>query len=100
MDWLGNTGIALYSLIAVDIWQWTPFVMLIILAGLTSIPTDPFESAMIDGANRWQTLTRITLPLLRPTIFTAVLLRLIDALKTFDIIYSMTQGGPGFATKT
>lgn len=100
MDWLGNTGIALYSLIAVDIWQWTPFVMLIILAGLTSIPTDPFESAMIDGANRWQTLTRITLPLLRPTIFTAVLLRLIDALKTFDIIYSMTQGGPGFATET
>ena len=74
--------------------------MLIILAGLTSIPTDPFESAMIDGANRWQTLTKITLPLLRPTIFTAVLLRLIDVMKTFDIIYSMTQGGPGFATET
>lgn len=74
--------------------------MLIILAGLTSIPTDPFESAMIDGANRWQTLTKITLPLLMPTIFTAVLLRLIDVMKTFDIIYSMTQGGPGFATET
>ncbi len=87
-------------MIAVDIWQWTPFVMLIILAGLTSIPTDPFESAMIDGANRWQTLTKITLPLLMPTIFTAVLLRLIDVMKTFDIIYSMTQGGPGFATET
>lgn len=100
IDWLGNSDIALYSLIAVDIWQWTPFVMLIILAGLTSIPTDPFESAMIDGANRWQTLTKITLPLLRPTIFTAVLLRLIDVMKTFDIIYSMTQGGPGFATET
>lgn len=100
IDWLGDSGIALYSLIAVDIWQWTPFVMLIILAGLTSIPTDPFESAMIDGANRWQTITKITLPLLRPTIFTAVLLRLIDVMKTFDIIYSMTQGGPGFATET
>ena len=84
----------------VDIWQWTPFVLLIILAGLTSIPTDPFESAMIDGATRWQTITKITLPLLRPTIFTAVLLRLIEVLKTFDIIYSMTQGGPGFATET
>jgi len=99
-DWLGNSSLALYSLIFVDIWQWTPFVMLIILAGLTSIPTDPFESAMIDGASRWQTIRKITLPLLRPTIFTAVLLRLIDVLKTFDIIYSMTQGGPGFATET
>lgn len=99
-DWLGNSNIALYSLVFVDIWQWTPFVMLIILAGLTSIPTDPFESAMIDGASRWQTIRKITLPLLRPTIFTAVLLRLIDVLKTFDIIYSMTQGGPGFATET
>lgn len=100
IDWLGDSGIALYSLIAVDVWQWTPFVMLIVSAGLTSIPTDPFESAMIDGASRWQTVTKITLPLLRPTIFTAVLLRLIDVLKTFDIIYSMTQGGPGFATET
>lgn len=100
IDWLGNSDIALYSLIVVDIWQWTPFVMLIILAGLTSIPTDPYESAMIDGANRWQIITKITLPLLRPTIYTAVLLRLIDVLKTFDIIYSMTQGGPGYATET
>lgn len=100
IDWLGDSGIALYSLIAVDIWQWTPFVMLIVLAGLTSIPTDPFESAKIDGANWWQTLTKITLPLLRPTLFTALLLRLIDVMKTFDIIYSMTQGGPGFATET
>lgn len=100
IDWLGDSGLALYSLVLVDIWQWTPFVMLIILAGLTSIPTDPFESAMIDGATRWQTIMKITLPLLRPTIFTAVLLRLIDVLKTFDIIYSMTQGGPGFATET
>lgn len=100
IDWLGDSSLALYSLVVVDIWQWTPFVMLIILAGITSIPTDPFESAMIDGATRWQTITKITLPLLRPTIFTAVLLRLIDVLKTFDIIYSMTQGGPGFATET
>lgn len=100
IDWLGDSGRALYSLVAVDIWQWTPFVMLIVLAGLTSLPGEPFESAMIDGANRWQIITKITLPLLKPTIYTAVLLRLIDVLKTFDIIYSMTQGGPGFATET
>lgn len=100
IDWLGDSGRALYSLLVVDVWQWTPFVMLIVLAGLTSIPTDPFESAMIDGASRWQIVTKITLPLLKPTIYTAVLLRLIDVLKTFDIIYSMTQGGPGFATET
>lgn len=100
IDWLGDSGIALYSLMFVDIWQWTPFVMLIVLAGLTAIPSDPFESAMIDGASRWQMVRKITLPLLRPTIYTALLLRLIDVLKTFDIIYSMTQGGPGFATET
>ncbi len=100
IDWLGSTTNALYSLIAVDIWQWTPMVMLIILAGLSSISTECYESAMVDGATRFQTTMKITLPLLRPTIFTAVLLRLIDVLKTFDIIYSMTQGGPGFATET
>lgn len=100
VDWLGDSTNALWSLVAVDVWQQTPFVMLIVLAGLTSLPTEPFESAMIDGATRRQIITKITLPLLRPTIFTAVLLRLIDVLKTFDIIYSMTQGGPGFATET
>lgn len=100
VDWLGDSANALWSLVAVDVWQQTPFVMLIVLAGLTALPTDPFESAMIDGASRWQVITKITLPLLKPTIYTAVLLRLIDVLKTFDIIYSMTQGGPGFATET
>ena len=74
--------------------------MLILLAGLSAIPTESYESALVDGASRLQLTTKITLPLLRPTIFTAVLLRLIDVLKTFDILYSMTQGGPGFATET
>lgn len=100
IDWLGSTSNALYSLIIVDIWQWTPMVMLILLAGLSAIPTESYESALVDGASRLQLTTKITLPLLRPTIFTAVLLRLIDVLKTFDILYSMTQGGPGFATET
>lgn len=98
--WLGSEETALASLMVVDIWQWTPMVMLVVLAGITSLSTEPFESAKVDGATRWQTLWQITLPLLRPTIFTAILLRLIDVLKTFDIIYSTTQGGPGFATET
>lgn len=98
--WLGSPDTALGSLMIVDIWQWTPMVMLVVLAGLTSLSTEPFESAMVDGASKVQTLWRITLPLLRPTIFTAILLRLIDVLKTFDIIYATTQGGPGFATET
>ena len=100
INFLGDSNIALYSLIVVDIWEWTPQVMLIILAGITSISTEPFESALVDGATPWQVTWHITLPLLRPTIFTAFLLRLIDVLKTFDIMYSMTQGGPGYATET
>lgn len=98
--WLGAPETALPSLMLVDIWQWTPMVMLVVLAGISSLSTESFESAKVDGATRWQTLWKITLPLLRPTIFTAILLRLIDVLKTFDIIYATTQGGPGFATET
>ena len=75
-------------------------VVLITLAGLASLPTDPFEAAAIDGASTLQTIRRITLPLLLPTIVVAMLLRLIDALKTFDIIYTMTGGGPGFSSET
>lgn len=98
--WLGSENTALISLVIVDIWQWTPMIMLITLAGVSALPGEPFESAMVDGATKWQTLWKITLPLLRPTILVAVLLRLIDVLKTFDVIYSTTQGGPGFATET
>ncbi|RCX08669.1 carbohydrate ABC transporter membrane protein 1 (CUT1 family) [Anaerobacterium chartisolvens] len=98
--WLGSPDTALMSLALVDIWQWTPMVMLITLAGISAIPEEPYESAMIDGATRWQTLSKITIPLLAPTIIVAIILRLIDVLKTFDIIYSTTQGGPGFASET
>lgn len=98
--WLGKADTALMSLIIIDIWQWTPMIMLITLAGVTALPAEPFESVMIDGATKWQTLWKITLPLLRSTILVAILLRLIDVLKTFDIIYSTTQGGPGFSTET
>lgn len=100
LSWLGSADTALWSLMLVDVWQWTPMVMLIVFAGITSLPTDPFESAVVDGANSFHILTKITLPLLVPTILVALLLRLIDVVKTFDIIYSTTQGGPGYATET
>jgi multiple sugar transport system permease protein len=98
--WLASPKQVLMSLVIVDVWQWTPMIALVVLAGLTSLPTEPYEAAMVDGATRWQVLTKITLPLLQPTILVAVLLRSIDALKTFDIIYSMTGGGPDFHSET
>ncbi len=98
--WLASEAAALPSLVLVDVWQWTPMIALIVLAGLVSLPTDPFEAAEVDGASPVQVLWHITLPMLRPTIGVAVILRAIDALKTFDIIYAMTQGGPNYATET
>ncbi|MFC5702423.1 carbohydrate ABC transporter permease [Cohnella faecalis] len=99
-EWLGSVTQVLPSLIAIDVWEWTPFIALIVIAGLASLPTDPYESADVDGASAWQKLRHITLPLLTPTIITAVTLRIIDLLKTFDTIYATTQGGPNFASQT
>lgn len=87
-------------LIFIDVWEWTPMVMLIVYGGLMTIPQSPYESALIDGANKWQTFFKITLPLASPTILVAVLMRLIDVVKTYDIIYATTGGGPSFATET
>jgi multiple sugar transport system permease protein len=84
----------------IDIWQWSPLIMIMVLAGLSMLPTEPFEAAAIDGASPWQTFWKITLPMLRPYIVIAVLFRLIDSLKTFDIIFATTQGGPGTASET
>ncbi|MCL4517396.1 MAG: sugar ABC transporter permease [Firmicutes bacterium] len=98
--WIASPQQALPALALVDVWQWTPMITLITLAGLTSLPKDPYEASLVDGASPWQRMWRITLPLLRPTIVAAVTLRSIDALKTFDIIYTMTQGGPGYASET
>ncbi|MBL8163811.1 MAG: sugar ABC transporter permease [Anaerolineae bacterium] len=98
--WLGSQDEALGSLILVDIWQWTPMMVLLLLTGLTTLPEEPFEAARVDGANAGQRFFYLTLPLLFPTMVTAVLLRTIDALKTFDTIYTMTRGGPGYATET
>ncbi len=98
--WLSNRQIVLWSMILVDTWQWTPFIMLIALAGLSALPTEPYESAQIDGASGVQMFWYLTLPMLRPTLMVALMFRAIDALKTFDIIFVITQGGPAFASET
>jgi multiple sugar transport system permease protein len=98
--WTYSSGTALYALALVDIWQWTPLIMLIALAGLASLPQEPYEAAHIDGATALQAFWHITLPLLRPAIVVAILFRAIDAIKTFDIIFIMTQGGPANSTET
>ena len=97
--WLGSSSTVFMSLIIMDVWQWTPMIMLIVLAGMSGLSEDVFESARIDGANEAQIIMRVTIPLLLPTILMAVLLRLIDSLRTFDQIFSTTQGGPGFASE-
>jgi len=99
--WLSDRNIALFSVMATDIWQATPFVFLLLLAGLQAMPTDPFEAAAIDGATPWQVFRTVTLPLLRPTLLVVLLLRTIDAARIFDKIFVMTNGGgPGTATET
>lgn len=98
--WVNNARLAIPALVLVDVWQWTPLVMLIVLGGLTSLPPEPFEAASIDGASAWQTFRHLTLPLLRPYIVVAALFRGIDAIKTFDTIFVITKGGPAFASET
>jgi len=98
--WTASPRLAMLSVIAVDVWQWTPFVFLVLLAGLQAIPQEPYEAALIDGSSRWQTFRYVTLPLLKPAILIALLLRTMDLLRVFDQIFILTEGGPGFATET
>ncbi|MBS0560371.1 MAG: sugar ABC transporter permease [Proteobacteria bacterium] len=98
--WVYQANTVIPTLVMVETWQWTPLVMLIVLGGLASLPTDPYEAAVLDGANPWQTFRHITLPLLWPFILVAAVLRLIDALKAFDTIYVITGGGPGTSSET
>jgi len=98
--WTYSSKTALYAIALVDVWEWTPLIMLIALAGLAALPKEPYESALIDGASNLQSFWYITLPLLRPTLIVAILFRSIDALKTFDIIFVMTQGGPSNASES
>lgn len=98
-DFLG-TGNALFTLALIDVWQWTPFMVLLLLAGLESIPKQPMEAARVDGAGAFYIFRRITLPLLTPILSVAILLRSLDALKVFEYVYATTRGGPGTETET
>jgi multiple sugar transport system permease protein len=98
--WVFHPATVIPSLVLVETWQWTPLVMLIVLGGLAAIPAEPYESAQIDGAGIWQVFRYITLPLIAPFLFIAGMIRMIDAVKSFDIIFAITQGGPGSASET
>jgi multiple sugar transport system permease protein len=98
--WVSSARTVIPALVMVDVWKWTPMITLIVLAGLKSLPHDPYEAARIDGANTLQIFWYITLPLIRPVLIAALMLRSLDNLKEFDIIYTITQGGPGIASET
>ncbi|SKA24304.1 carbohydrate ABC transporter permease [Consotaella salsifontis] len=100
VDWLGDPNVALFSLLLADIWQWTPFVVLLAMASLESLPEDPQNAARVDGAREWQVLWHITLPALKRALLVVALIRAIDAVKAFDIFYIMTRGGPALSTET
>lgn len=100
VNWTGMPMSALPSVMMADIWEWTPFMALILLAGLQALPREPYEAAVVDGASNWQTFRYITLPLLSPVMLVAILIRLMDSFKTFDLIFVLTQGGPGMSTET
>jgi multiple sugar transport system permease protein len=99
-DWLASPTLVIPTIALIDTWQWAPYVALIVLGGLQSLPPSVYEAAQIDGASPFKTFQRITLPLLMPTIVTAIILRSVDLLRFFDIIYITTQGGPGNASNT
>jgi multiple sugar transport system permease protein len=99
-QWVYSPTWVIPSLVLVEVWHWTPLVMLIVLGGLAALPTEPYESAKLDGASEWQLFRYITLPLVAPFLFVAGVIRTIDALKTFDTIYVITSGGPGTASET
>jgi len=96
---LGSQATAMNTIIAIDAWWQTSFVFIILLAGLQSLPAEPHEAATVDGANSWQTFWFVTLPLLRPVLFTVLIFRTIDTLKVFDIVFGTTGGGPRLATE-
>lgn len=100
VNWLGIDRLAMISIVIFDVWQWTPFVMLITLAGLQALPREPFEAASLDGATATTVFRRLTLPLLLPVLALIIVLRLIDLARLYDPIAAMTRGGPGSATET
>jgi multiple sugar transport system permease protein len=100
MAWLGDVNLAMPTIIAVDVWHETSILVLMFYAGLSALPHDPLEAAKVDGASGWQSLRHITVPLMVPIIVVAVLIRVVAAVKTYDLIYILTRGGPGTSTET
>lgn len=98
-DWLGQTSTALYAVLIADIWQWTPFIFVLALSALQGIPEEIYEASTIDGCTGWNTLRFVTLPMIKPVLFSAAALRAMDALRIFETMYIMTGGGPGRATE-
>jgi multiple sugar transport system permease protein len=98
--WLSQTKPALVAILVTDVWQWTPFMFLILLAGLATVDPDLYDAASLDGAGWWRTLLDITLPAIAPVIAVAILFRWMDAFKLFDLVYMFTQGAPGTSTET
>ena len=98
--WLGNRWSATFAILVTEIWQWTPFMFLVFMSGLASLDTEIFEAADIDGASRWKKLWFLEVPLLKPIMIVALLIRGLDALKFFDIIFTLSKGGPGTSTET
>ena len=99
-QWVFSPGTVIPSLILVEIWLWTPFCMIIVLGGLASLPTEPYEAALIDGASQWQMFWKITYPLVLPFLVVALIMRTIDALKAFETIWVICNGGPGTSSET
>ncbi|MBE7446787.1 MAG: sugar ABC transporter permease [Planctomycetia bacterium] len=100
INWLGNSFLAFFSLVVVDVWKTAPFVAIIVLAGISAIPQEIYKAAIVDGTNVWQRFRFITLPLILPILGVAIIFRAIDALRIFDLVYVLTGGGPGGSTET
>ncbi len=98
-NWLSDPGLAMASIIAYDVWQWTPFVTLITLAGLQALPKEPFEAARLDNASPWRVLRTLTFPMLAPVLTLVLVLRAMDAVRLYDAVVSLTAGGPGTSTE-
>jgi len=99
VQWVADPRFALISVMVVDIWEWTPFMVLVLYAGFISVPREPVEAALIDGASNWQLFIYISLPLILPIVVVAILIRIMDIIKMFDIVYVLTRGGPGDSTE-
>jgi multiple sugar transport system permease protein len=98
--WIANPKVSLFAIMLTDVWQWTPFLMMLVLAGLQSVPPELYESARVDGATAWQTFWGVVVPVLLPVVVVGVLIRAMDSFKLFDIVYLVTGGGPGNTTET